>query len=320
MVGGTTLGWLLRPRAIASLELAWVQIGELFALKGTDTPLAFAGELARLPAGELAITSWSFLLVWLVCGGLTVRLWLRDRLADMPDGERGLLVASLLVSGVFFLLTVASSRRAQVEWVAFGALAVPLVWSAAVKGRGGRSLMVGALLVLAVHVPWAVHRHRLNVQHAAFPANTLAEAATWLAANTPPGDVVFHARWDNFGPLLAHNRSNRYLSGMDPVFQYSHDPRLYWEFFWLSANIHDEWTCDAFPCPEGTATDTHEVIRDHFGARWVLVQPLRNPKLTLYLLNDPRFAMVLETQREAVFQVLDDVAGSSGAEPSEGPP
>jgi hypothetical protein len=308
VAGGMTLGWLLRPHPFASLELAWIQIGELFALKGADTPLGFAGELAPLPVDELVITSWSFLAVWLLCAGLAIRLWLRDRLADLPPGERGLLVTSLLVSGVFFVLTLASARRAQVEWVAFGALALPLLWAAATKGPARKWVVGAGLVMLAVHLPWAVHRHRLNVELTAFPANTLVEAADWLAANTPPGDVVFHARWDNFGPLLAHNRSNRYLSGMDPVFQYSHDARLYWEFFWLSANIHDRWTCDAFPCHEGTATDTHEVVRHHFGARWVLVQPLRNPKLTLFLLEDPRFEMVLETQHEAVFQVLDGAA------------
>jgi len=251
VVGGVAMGWLLRPHPVASLELAWIQIGELFAIKGADTPLLFAGELLPLPVGELAATSWLFLAAWLICAGTAVRLWLRDRLAGLADGERGLLIASLMVSGAFLVLTLASARRAQVEWVAFGALAVPLLWMAAIPVENRRPALTAALLLLAVHLPWSVHRHNLNVRLAAFPANTLAEAAEWLEENTPPGDVVFHARWDNFGPLVAHNRSNRYLSGMDPIFQFTHDPQLYWEFFWLSSDIHDEWTCDAFPCYEG---------------------------------------------------------------------
>jgi hypothetical protein len=54
------------------------------------------------------------------------------------------------------------------------------------------------------------------------------------------------------------------------------------------------------------ATDSYLVIRDHFGARWVLVEPRRNPRLSLFLLGDPRFELALETQREAVFAVLPD--------------
>jgi len=46
------------------------------------------------------------------------------------------------------------------------------------------------------------------------------------------------------------------------------------------------------------------VLEDDFGARWVLVEPRRNPRLSLYLLNDPRYGLALETQREAVFEVL----------------
>jgi hypothetical protein len=132
----------------------------------------------------------------------------------------------------------------------------------------------------------------------------MAGVASFLADNSAAGDVVFHAKWDNFGPLFAHNRSNRYLGGMDPIFQFSHDPQRYWEFFYLSADLNTEWTCDAFPCASGVATDTHVALRDHFGARWVVVEPSRNPRFTLYLLNDPRYRLAHETQREAVFEVL----------------
>jgi len=244
--------------------------------------------------------------VWLSAGCSGPTHWPPWSWRAFPEGERVLLVTSLLVSGAFLFLTLASARRAQVEWVAFGALTVPLIWSFAVPQKQRRRVLTAGLVLLAIHLPWSMQRHSLNVQFAGFSASTLAEAADWLEANTPPGDIVFHAHWDNFGPLVAHNRSNRYLSGMDPVFQFTHDPQLYWEFFWLSADIHDEWTCNAFPCYEGTATDTYDVVSEHFGARWVLVEPVRNPKLTLFFLNDPRFSLAFETQHEAVFRVLDE--------------
>jgi hypothetical protein len=122
--------------------------------------------------------------------------------------------------------------------------------------------------------------------------------------------LVFHAKWDNFGPLFAHARSMRYLGGMDPIFQFAHSPELYWEFFWISTDVNVEWTCDAFPCLAGDATDTHRVLREHFGARWVVVEPGRNPRFSLYLLNDERYRLAHETLREAVFEVLAEEPNS----------
>jgi hypothetical protein len=116
--------------------------------------------------------------------------------------------------------------------------------------------------------------------------------------------VVFHAHWDNFGPLFAWNRVNHYLGGMDPIFQYVHDRGLYWKYAYLSTDLATEWTCDAYPCREGSAVDTYASLVGDFDARWVLVEPERNPKLFFYLLNDARYELGLLTESAAVFQVL----------------
>lgn len=150
----------------------------------------------------------------------------------------------------------------------------------------------------------------LNVDLVAFPPETMAGPAGYLARSAEPGDVVFHAKWDNFGPLFARNRESVYLGGMDPIFQLAHDARRYWEFFYLSTDVTTDYTCDAFPCVEGVATDTYRALREHFGARWVVVEPRRNPRLSLYLLEEPRYALRFETQREAVFEILPPEEGS----------
>ena len=73
-----------------------------------------------------------------------------------------------------------------------------------------------------------------------------------------------------------------------------------------------ESTCDAFPCASGVATDTHAVLRDHFAARWVVVEPNRNPRSSPYLVNDRRYELALETEHEAVFEVLEpDTTGTA---------
>lgn len=308
VLAGTALGAVLRPHPWATAQLAWVQIVRLFAEKATDRPLVFATELLPLPLSELLQSAWSFLLIWLLAG---VTAWAWRRTADgegaprLAGPERRLLAVSSLIAAGFLVLTVLSARRALVEFVAFGFLLLPLSWSFLVPATARRRALPALAILLAGHLVWAGQRHLLNARFVALPPDAMAEAAAWLAENAEPGDVVFHAHWDNFGPLFAHNRASRYLGGMDPIFQYAHDPGLYWEHFFLSADLVVEYTCDAFPCYEGTATATGPAIRDHFHARWVLVEPVRNPKLTAHLLSDPLFERVLETRHEAIFRVLE---------------
>jgi hypothetical protein len=300
---GTVVGWLLRPHPLATLELAGVQIIRLLAVKATEEPLTFSAELSPLSLPELVAMSWSFLGVWLAAVAAAVYGAASGKLSAQPEGRR-ILFTALLVSTAFLGLAVLSARRAMEYWVAFGCLALAFVAPVAAPWFRSRVIRALAVVLLAVHVGWAVRRHAINVSVVASPPDTMAGVASFLADNSAAGDVVFHAKWDNFGPLFAHNRSNRYLGGMDPIFQFSHDPSRYWEFFYLSADLNTEWTCDAFPCASGVATDTHTALRDHFGARWVVVEPSRNPRFALYLLNDPRYRLAHETQREAVFEVL----------------
>jgi hypothetical protein len=300
---GTGVGWLLRPHPVEAGALAGVQIIRLLAEKATEEPLTFSAELAPLSVGELVRTSWLFLLAWLGAFAAAVHGLANGKL-EGRTGDRTLVVTALVVSAAFLLLALLSARRAMEQWVAFGALALPFLWSVVTPIARRRTVRIVALALIAVHVGWGARRHALNVEFVASPPDTMAGVAAFLAESSNPGDIVFHAKWDNFGPLFAHNRTNRYLGGMDPIFQLAHDPRLYWESFYLSADLTTEWTCDAFPCATGGATDTHEVLTDHFGARWVVVEPRRNPRFSLYLLNDSRYRLALETQREAVFEVL----------------
>ncbi|MGE0160896.1 MAG: hypothetical protein AB7T31_15945 [Gemmatimonadales bacterium] len=302
---GACVGWVLRPHPVETLELASVQIIRLLAVKATEEPLTFSAELAPLSLRELVGMAWLFLVVW---GGAVVAAAYgaaSGRLSSRPEGRRVVFTA-LLISTAFLGLALLSARRAMEYWVAFGCLALPFVAPMVTPWLRQRGLRAVLALVLTVHVGWAAWRHHLNVELVASPPDTMAGVASFLTERSAPGDIVFHAKWDNFGPLFARDRSNLYLGGMDPIFQFSHDPARYWEFFYLSADLNTEWTCDAFPCASGVATDTHVVLRDHFGARWVVVEPWRSPRFTLYLLNDPRYRLAHETQREAVFEVLPE--------------
>jgi len=306
-VVGTLAGWLLRPNPLGTASLLSVQLIRLFALKATEEPLLFATELLPIGLPELLRSTWLFSGLWLVAVVAAGHHALKG-IATKLDHERAtFLIAATVVSIAFLGLALISARRAMEQWVAFGFLTLPFAWSFVVGAKYKLRARPALIALVAIHFAWGGWRHMLNVEHAGFAGDSLSEVATFLEANSAPGEVVFHAHWDNFGPLFAHNRTNHYLGGMDPIFQFAHDPKSYWEYFYLSADISAEWTCDAFPCALGVATDSHRVIRDHFGARWVLVEPRRNPRFTLELLNDDaRYELALETQREALFRVLLD--------------
>jgi hypothetical protein len=315
---GTLLGWLLRPHPLATASLLDVQLIRLFAQKATEEPLLFAPELLPIGVAEIVRTAWLFAALWIASIALTVRGLGRGLVGRLGLERSTLLLAAGLVSSAFLALAILSARRAMVQWVAFGFLTLPFAWMAMDRGRGlagvigrrRRTALAAAIVLATTHLAWAGWRHALNLSRVAFPGDAFEEVASFLAGASEPGDVVFHGRWDNFAPLFAHNRVNRYLGGMDPIFQFVHDSRSYWEYFYLSADINVEWTCDAYPCPTGVATDSYTVIRDHFGARWVVVEPRRNPRLSLHLLEDTRYELAFETQREAVFEVLPPPTGS----------
>lgn len=312
---GSLAGWLLRPDPLAAATLLNVQLVELLAAKAAELPLTFAVELSPLSPLELVRMGGLFAPVWLVALVGTGRAAARGDLARLGQAKATLLVSALLVSTAFLGLALVSARRAMEQWVAFGFVALPLLGAVIDPTAWRRPLrLAGACLVVAQLV-WSGWRHTLNARLVAFPADTLEGAATFLATNSAPGDVVFHTRWDNFGPLFAHNRTNRYLGGMDPIFQFAHDPRSYWEFFYLSADVTSAWTCDAYPCAQGTATDTHVAMTDHFGARWVLVEPRRNPGFARYLLDDPGFELAFDQGRTAVFEVVPVPGADEGAVP-----
>ncbi len=310
-IAGSVAGWLLRPDPLATAALLNVQLVRLFAQKATGNPLTFAAELSPIGLHEVARTTWLFGAAWVVALLATIRSSVRGDAAKLGQARLTFVVTALLVSIVFLGLALLSARRAMEQWVAFGFVALPFLWSVVLTTARRRALSRPFAILLVGYLAWGGWRHSLNVSLVAVPANTLEGVSDFLARSSEPGDLVFHAKWDNFGPLMAYNRTNRYLGGMDPIFHFAHDPQSYWEFFYLSAGITAEWTCDAYPCVSGVATDTHQVLRDHFGARWVLVEPRRNPRLSRYLTQDPRFALAFETQREAVFEVLPDSIGTA---------
>jgi hypothetical protein len=295
VLAGTLLGWILRPHPVATARLVNTQIFELLRLRGVDVTLNPGGELLPLPVQGLVPVAWLVGVPWLIA--VTVSLWAlarpRARVLEARSQERVLLWTCMALSAGFLILTVAVASRALVEWTAFASLGVALAWS---HFLGGRQLRLAATALLAAvalaATPWIAQWHGLNVRLNTLPPNHLREVSEWLATQGNEGDLVFHVHWDSFGPLFAWNQRNHYVGGMDPVFQLAHD-----------ADLHQRTLSLRGEAPP--REDPWEIIARGYDARWVLVEPFRDPGLYRSLREDARFDLVRLTRMEAVFEVIE---------------
>ncbi len=320
--GGTALGWLLRPHPLGAARLAWIQIAKLLFEKTGGVPLTFAVDLAPLKPHDMWNMSWPLLIPWVA--GLVVLVWAavrsREALRATPAGERAHLWATLILGAGFLGLTLFVARRSLVQWAAFATVSLGLLvtWFTPGHRIGWASRVL--LLTIPIFFAYSLWRNALNDRFVAQPPETLGEAADWLAAHSKPGDLVFNTHWDTFGPLFARNRVNHYVGGMDPIFQFARSPALYWEFHHLSTDEGAQVTCPDPVCSSGNARDTYDVLTRDFGARYVLVQPRRNPRFALYLLHDNRYRLALETRGEAIFGVRPREGGETAPSPPEESP
>ena len=108
-------------------------------------------------------------------------------------------------------------------------------------------------------------------------------------------------RWSRFSELFFWNQQNYYIGGLDPIFQYSYNPSLYWKYHYLAAGLLTDKTCGADACTEEMLEDTYEVLRRDFDAKYVFLSKELNPEFNQYLEGDSRFKKTFDNGSEAIF-------------------
>ncbi|MDP3792289.1 MAG: hypothetical protein Q8Q89_01025 [bacterium] len=163
----------------------------------------------------------------------------------------------------------------------------------------------------------------MDFNHAYSPTK-FKESALWLKENTKREDTVFYLNWAYFPFLFFWNQSNYYINGMDPVFLFKYDKKLYWKLYNMAVNEDDKklyWkldnmsisevggiTCGYDPkqCGPENIETISKVLRNDFHALYVFVEV---NKLTFlrYLKEDTEnFEKVYENEKEntIIFKVL----------------
>ncbi len=315
VAAGTLLGWLLRPNPLGALRLAWIQLGLFAEVKRSGPALPFGMELQPLSATlDLPVLVLPGLAVLALLVVFAVRLR-RQPSAGSP--QRVAAWASLALGLFFALLSVRVASRSIELAAAFLASFAGLVftehWQAASR-RGRARAAVALALGLGLLLPQAAGRYHARV-HGARPLLAFRGASVWLAEHAPPGELVFHAWWDQFPHLFFWNPHSHYVGGMDPLFQYAHDPALFWKAHSLATDAQPRLACGKPACAAGELEDTARVLRRDFGAAFVLVHRHQNPRFDAYLAAEGGFERVFDDGTDVVYRVQYDAGLRLGGAP-----
>jgi len=315
---GGALGWLLRPNPVGAAKLVYVQIVELAVAKEKGLPLLFGGDLLpgvealqRYP-GELLLNVVPAGMLWL--GAAIIFLAALCHQAKLPPGRRTLLWSSLILSAVSLAMAVEFSVRAVDLWSVFGVLFVSGVFSFILHPRAAAetqystrrqlSILVGVGLLVMGFMAWrAVDEYADRMRPMGYPPHRLRAAAQWLHDHATPGDIVFNAHWDLFPELFFWNPRNRYVGGMDPIFQYAYDPERYWKAHHIYLGRAASHTAGTPALAKAQAEDTYAVLRRDFAACYLLLETKRLRRLYAYAEADPRFVLTYEDETAAIFRL-----------------
>jgi hypothetical protein len=125
------------------------------------------------------------------------------------------------------------------------------------------------------------------------PNEKYKRAMDWANQNIPEGERIFNANWDDFPKMFYYDRKHSYVYGLDPNYLYSKNPELYKELGEITGGKMDE----AAP-----------VIRDKFGARYVMTDAKENEDMVAKLLDSGWAEMIYEDD-EARFLKIRDAKG-----------
>jgi hypothetical protein len=170
-----------------------------------------------------------------------------------------------LIVSVMFLLLVFKSRRFVEYWAPFAVLFAAFTISPRLermnlaglaRTRDRAIAAVAAAVVTTAAILWmggCIWQARQDVKAETDPF-AYRGASEWIAANTPPGSMIFNTDWDDFPMLFYYSPKNTYIVGLDPTYLYDRDPEL-WKLY-ASITLGNEDN----PAP---------LIREKFGAGYV---------------------------------------------------
>lgn len=181
----------------------------------SDYPVRVGNEWYPFDTNDLLQHSWIALACFLA--GLVAV----DRSSER---SRAMTYAMALVSIVMFVLLF-KHRRFVEYWPLFSVLLAAFSFGTMSRVPRFRIRLPILVLVTVAGAYFALERGRETIGEMTSErgAAPIVEAGAWLMENTPPGERIFHADWDDFPMLFFGAPGNTFLSGLDPMFMYLKD-------------------------------------------------------------------------------------------------
>lgn len=305
---GITTGILLHPGRAELLSFLWIQVIKI----GIMTPsqaIPMGQEWNSANPGEfLAMLSIFLLIIILAIPGL---IFARRKInfLDADDALKKYAHLSILwgvLLAVLGALTFKSIRFAEyfqpalVIWVASLAQLIDwkklLNWLSLDGGSKGRFLIPVIILIasgsLLARSVWNGH----HVMHSKpmFMDNQYQTALQAISDQAEPGDRIFHAQWDEFPVLFAHDQRFKYVAGMDPTFFYEATSTLALDYFALTVNQAST-----------TQEQVWSVAHDRLQAKYALVDTDRWPDLAQIFAQDKRYIEIGRGQGATAYKLED---------------
>lgn len=298
-LGGLALGNLLHPNFPANLRFAWEQLVQIGVVG--------YGDVIEVGAEWSAPT---FGMLWNGAGlaflALAAAIGIRIRRCGGPLETRAL--AALLAAAGLLAMTLRSYRHVE-YLVPFLLVAAAFVHADRRNGvilaegsyprfRGAgiqkktktkKASMVAFALLLVILVLRNVNGIRATIAANGVPPTRYQAVGAWLSSNAAPGDVVFHAAWDDFGPLWYHAPAQSYIVGLDPVFLYRHDPERY--ALWRHLSKGERSAPISGP------------LKNAFDARFVLIRPQDAALANAMVQDTEHFALVHEDLEAKLYEL-----------------
>jgi hypothetical protein len=208
---------------------------------------------------------------WIIVGSSSVAfmIYIVALLAfEYRDRVRDLKPLFFLIVSAMLLVMALRSRRFIEYWPPFAILfaaftispkleRIRFTWLARTRDRAIAA--IAAAVVTMAAILWmggAIWQAREDVKSEDNPI-AYRGASEWIAANTPPGSMIFNTNWDKFPMLFHYNPNNTYIVGLDPTYMYDRDPEL-WKVY-AAITLGEEEN----PAP---------LIRDRFGSEYVVTE------------------------------------------------
>lgn len=305
---GLATGILLHPGRRELLSFLWVQVIKI----GVMTPsqaIPMGQEWASANIGELLATTSIFLLIiiltvpGLIFAARKINFFEADD--ELQKFARLSIVWGILVA-VLGALTLKSLRFAEyfqpalVIWVASLFQLIDwkklLSWLSLDGGAKGRFLIPVIILIASGSLLARSVWNGYHVMHSKpmFMDNQYQPALQAISQQAQPGDRIFHAQWDEFPILLAHDQRFKYVAGMDPTFFYEADRALALDYFALTINRAST-----------TQEQVWSVAHDRLQAKYALIDTQRWPELAQIFAQDKRYLEIGRGPDAVAYRIED---------------